>query len=205
MTTLSKEDVVRMADNKWCHLGGGKIYEEGGLYVGQFFGDFRQRDRLILAVNSEETLCSRIADLVAENERLKEELQQVTISRDCYFEERNSARAAFHGRVKEVESLQSELTATRTALAAAEAREKKLREVMIVVCHPVMVAHAGPTRYKEFEAAVNSTRDDSALREMIAGVYEECASWYANEGWLLDEEDVSAAIRARAEKVRHGN
>lgn len=55
-----------MTENNWCHLGGGKIYEKGGLYVGQFFGDFRRRDQLILAVNSEETLRARIAELEAQ-------------------------------------------------------------------------------------------------------------------------------------------
>ena len=31
----------------------------------------------------------------------------------------------------------------------------------------------------------------------VAAERKECAKWYAEEGWLLDEEDVPAAIRAR--------
>lgn len=33
----------------------------------------------------------------------------------------------------------------------------------------------------------------------VAKEREECAKWYAERGWLLDEEDVPAAIRARGE------
>ena len=35
----------------------------------------------------------------------------------------------------------------------------------------------------------------------VAAEREECAKWYAEKGWLLDEEDVPAAIRARGEAV----
>ena len=34
-------------------------------------------------------------------------------------------------------------------------------------------------------------------RRAVAAEREDCAKWYAEEGWLLDEEDVPAAIRAR--------
>jgi len=39
------------------------------------------------------------------------------------------------------------------------------------------------------------------LRRAVAAEREECAKWYAEKGWLLDEEDVPAAIRARGEAV----
>ena len=35
----------------------------------------------------------------------------------------------------------------------------------------------------------------------VAAERKECAKWYAEKGWLLDEEDVPAAIRARGEAV----
>lgn len=35
----------------------------------------------------------------------------------------------------------------------------------------------------------------------VAKERDECAKWYAERGWLLDEEDVPAAIRARGEAV----
>ena len=35
------------------------------------------------------------------------------------------------------------------------------------------------------------------LRRAVAAEREECAKWYAEKGWLLDEEDVPAAIRAQ--------
>ena len=42
---------------------------------------------------------------------------------------------------------------------------------------------------------------ESIVTMAVAKEREECAKWYAERGWLLDEEDVPAAIRARGEAV----
>jgi len=52
-----------MSKIEWCHVGGGKISDSDGNHVGEFYGDFRQRDRLICAVNGEAELQSRIVEL----------------------------------------------------------------------------------------------------------------------------------------------
>lgn len=175
MTTLSKEDVVRMAES-----------------LGWSLDAIEVDDMFAFA-----TLAR--ADLVAENKRLKEE---------------NTAfRKAWNADQIFVE--------LRTALAAAEADNERLRvaleykhdsvDALMAWC----VKNVDKWHFSQYDnvayaiekmrSAICQPRDDSALREMIAVVYEECASWYAKEGWLLDEDDVPGAIRALAEKARHGS
>lgn len=47
----------------WKHVGNGAITTESGKEVGQFFGDFRHRDRIIIAVNSQKKLLKDAARL----------------------------------------------------------------------------------------------------------------------------------------------
>ena len=53
----------------WNHVGGGRIADSTGKHIGQFIGDFKDRDHLICAVNE-------IESLRAENEALKQQVEQ---------------------------------------------------------------------------------------------------------------------------------
>jgi len=47
-----------------------------------------------------------------------------------------------------------------------------------------------------------SIRKMQAFAALVAAKErEDCAKWYAEKGWLLDKEDVPAAIRARGDAV----
>ena len=74
-----------------------------------------------------------------------------------------------------VKQLEQRIAATRTALAAAQVREEKLREGISVICGPVMCSYTERQQWEDYQELIAQPRDDSALREMIAGVYEECA------------------------------
>lgn len=126
------------------------------------------------------------ADIVAENERLKFALA------DTGALELGTAER---------------LTATRTALAAAEADNERLQKALEEILTTDWVSDKVRRIAK---SASTQPRDDSALREMIAGVYEECAKVpdnvpirVGNAGiWGVD---VKNSIRALAEKARHGS
>lgn len=168
MTTLSKEDVVRMAIS--YHIIEGPNYEFLNKNLMSFVTEAR-------------------ADLVAENERL---LSALTTQRS--YSIRNS---------QDEQKNHRELTATRTALAAAEARETKLREAIVMFRCDKAVGRASSVRKTKGYAAMQDAvfdqpRDDSALREMIAGVYEECAK----ELIRLDYFCAVNVIRALAEKAK---
>ena len=187
MTPLSKDDVDTAAEK---------------FDYSDFSGEFRTSlDGLHAFAEHIATLAR--ADLVAENERLKATPP----------DQRQDLHCVVSDIAAECRELHDQLTAARTALAAAEARESATRAILDQVMDDIrseaFLFDGGNGISADTEDAadnlLNQPSDDSALRKIIAGVYEECASWYANEGWLLDEEDVSAAIRARAEKVRHGN
>lgn len=124
----------------------------------------------------------------------------------------------------EQEELRDQLTATRTALAASEARETNLLdEVGAIAAGAITI----PAREYAMHL-LDQPRDDSALREMIAGVYEECAKVAdlfeqkadALNGSIADDDDanegrseyimgkatassrIAKAIRALAEKAK---
>lgn len=155
MTTLSKEDVVRMADKIYWPYGSPVTYD--GL---QAFAELAR------------------SDLVAENERLKFALA------DTEALELGTAET---------------LTATRTALAAAEARETKLRDELEFIRQ---LPSAEQYRINGIaHQALAQPRDDSALREMIAGVYEECAKVCENSDRYRGDY-FAAKIRELAEKAK---
>lgn len=184
MTTLSKEDVADLAEKAGCDVSAmdGREYET-------MWCDANQLQNLIEAAR---------ADLVAENEQLRviidEEAKDsayVIIERDKLLTENERLKAELskheavpqykEARRAEVAVLHDQLTATRTALAAVEAREK-LQIAALLTCQKKQIINecAPSVNYKTFDSdlvakALAQPRDDSALREMIAGVYEECA------------------------------
>ena len=100
-----------------------------------------------------------------------------------------------------VKQLEQRIAATRTALAAAQVREEKLREGISVICGPVMCAYTERQQWEDYQELIAQPRDDSALREMIAGVYEECAKVCELMNYTDPQPHHYAyAIRALAEK-----
>ena len=116
----------------WNHVGGGRIADSTGKHIGQFIGDFKDRDHLICAVNE-------IESLRAENEALKQQVEQG--KRDAVPEGiRKDAERYRQVRLlallqKEVETydefdkhtdkfIADELPTTDAAIAAAQKQEK---------------------------------------------------------------------------------
>ena len=107
MTTLSKEDVVRMAE------------QLGLKTVGDVWNMMRDGDDLwysVIRLHEFATLAR--ADLVAENERLKATPP----------DQRQDLHCVVSDIAAECRELHDQLTAARTALAAVETRETKLRD-----------------------------------------------------------------------------
>ena len=131
-----------------------------------------------------------IADLVAENERLSKLLRIEKIASDnCSHKE--------------------EANKLRTALAAAEARETKLRdELEKIACLGNGNMHGNSTGNCMAIDALAQPRDDSALREMIATAIDEFVYLFKRhvggdgEFWLHELEDCRDSIRALAEKAK---
>lgn len=193
------------------------------------------------AANEIDQLRAQLAEAQAENERLKEmamffstytdpdELEMDEIenaARESFRRANSGVRGTTITRANSYEShviwatkarISKELTATRTALAAAEAREAKFIAALDQAESALGEIRDFPLTYLEVSEALAQPRDDSALREMIAEVYEECAKGCRKEAVVIvvdgPEEraynnaisDCELAIRARAEKVRHGN
>ena len=155
MTTLSKEDVVR-----WAALSGAG--QRGSGYGWNFMGD---------EIVTFATIAR--ADLVAENERLKATPP----------DQRQDLHCVVSDIAAECRELHDQLTAARTALAAAEARESATRAILDQVMDDIrseaFLFDGGNGISADTEDAADNLldqpRDDSALREMIAGVYDECA------------------------------
>lgn len=122
---------------------------------------------------------------------------------------------------EDVVELRDQLTATRTALAATEADNERLRLVIADIGQTLAWNSFGECRSyqsnsplltpKEADALAKCTlaqpRDDSALREMIAGIYDECAKVCEDHPDGLNMMggafvSCSAAIRALAEKAK---
>ena len=150
------------------------------------------------------------ANLVAENERLKATPP----------DQRQDLHCVVSDIAAECRELHDQLTAARTALAAVEARESATRAILDQVMDDIrseaFLFDGGNGISADTEDAadnlLNQPSDDSALREMIAGVYEDCAkacdddakSWtdYSCEMAARDCADI---IRALAEKAHHGS
>lgn len=227
MTTLSKEDVVR-TDNELLAM----IQKHfPSLPLDDRYTDWGKWLRFAKAVYSHGEQAAR-ADLVAENERLKATPP----------DQRQDLHCVVSDIAAECRELRDQLTATHTALAAVEeknmqlsadftihyaqslnvarrliesqARETKLRDAL--------ENHGGNYKLSKGECAkvnalLDAPRDDSALREMIAGVYAECAKACRKEADVIvvdgKEEraynnavsDCGRAIRALAKKARHGS
>lgn len=207
MTTLSKED-VDLAAEKFDYSG--------------FSDEFRTSADGLHAFAEHIATLAR-ADLVTENERLNE---LVSTREDDVRCEQNWVRH-WH----------SEAETLRTALAAAIAREigvmKLMAEVESKYSALLKEQDAESEKFKaegdmygwNFHTGLRSgavqmhlnmttlikaiakPRDDSALREMIAGVYEECAKVLADLDPALYDADgykqiSEGTIRALAEKAK---
>lgn len=179
-------------------------------------------------------------DLVAENERLKAELDAEHQYQACM--DNNHSH--------DVGQLKEQLTATRTALAAAEADNERLqnkfnvsaeftgilsdldlvfenkelrnqlaaaeaREAKFIAALDQAESALGeirdfPLTYLEVSEALAQPRDDSALREMIAEVYKECANivdaMFCDNGvsarHTLADASAELRLRALAEKAK---
>ena len=144
------------------------------------------------------------ADLVAENERLTDS-NQMYLDRIEYLERKYRCHNEYAKRpilytdgvdgeqccrddlwavsTAELSAMTDQLTAARTALAAAEARESATRAILDQVMDDIrseaFLFDGGNGISADTEDVadnlLNQPSDDSALREMIAGVYEECA------------------------------
>ena len=109
-----------------------------------------------------------------------------------------------------VSDISAECRELRTALAAAEAREIKLRdELEKIACLGNGNMRGNSTGNCMAIDALAQHHDDSALREMIAEVYEECAKVCEDDakGWTdysceMAARDCADAIRALAEKAK---
>lgn len=171
MTTLSKEDMAKLI----------AIVGLDGIKSGDNIARF---ELLIEAAR---------ADLVAENERLKA-LSATNIMVDVVpgdgsglevyaksVDEVVNLLSELGEKVEDLESVRVQLTATRTALAAAEAREKLQIDALLTCQKKQIINECAPSvNYKTFDSdlvakALAQPRDGSTLREVIAGVYEECA------------------------------
>lgn len=95
--------------------------------------------------------------------------------------------------------------ATRTALAAAEARETKLIAALDQAESALCEIRDFPLTYLEVSEALAQPRDDSALRRLLAeakaGVYEECAKVCENSDRYRGDY-FAAKIRELAEKAK---
>lgn len=234
MTTLSKEDVVRTDNDLLAMIQ--KHFPS--LPLDDRYTDWGKWLRFAKAVYSHGEQAAR-ADLVAENERLKEmamffstytdpdELEMDEIenaARESFRRANSGVRGTTITRANSYEShviwatkarISKELTATRTALAAAEARESATRAILDQVMDDIrseaFLFDGGNWISADTEDAADNLldqpRDDSALREMIAGVYEECAKVCEDHPDGLNMMggafvSCSAAIRALAEKAK---
>ena len=198
MTTLSKEDIVR-----WARSAG-----FSGTHSNVLMAD--GEDLISLCKLEEFATLARAdivkanKALVAENERLKEmamffstytdpdELEMDEIenaARESFRRANSGVRGTTITRANSYEShviwatkarINKEVTAARTALAAAEAREEMLRKAIILFRNEAAVGRASSARKTEGYAAMqyavfNQPRDTTALNKLLAAVYDECA------------------------------
>lgn len=214
MTTLSKEDVVRvdndllaMIQKHFPSLPLDDRYTDWGKWLG-----------FAKAVYSHGEQAAR-ADLVAENEQLKKQLRQQAEAIASTINKHHTALAAAEAdneRLQNKVNVSAEFTGIlsdldlvfenkelRNQLAAAEARETKLRGWIEQWCKFDSL-NMDLKKWLSFSAEYRAfQRDDSALREMIAGVYEECAKVCELMNYTDPQPHHYAyAIRALAEKAK---
>ena len=177
------------------------------------------------AANEIDQLRAQLAIAQAEIERLKEvamffstytepdELEMDMIenaARESFRRANSGVRGTTITRANSYEShviwaakarINKELAVTRTALAAAQAREEKFIAALDQAESALGEIRDFPLTYLEVSEALSQPRDDSALREMIAGVYEECAKVCELMNYTDPQPHHYAyAIRALAEK-----
>lgn len=70
-------EVERTKPVTWIHKGGGFISDSRGKFIGCFSGDFRYRDRIICAVNSESETSKQLAAEQLNNKLLRKALEAV--------------------------------------------------------------------------------------------------------------------------------
>ena len=70
-------EVERTKPVTWIHKGGGFISDSRGKFIGCFSGDFRYRDRIICAVNSESETSNQLAAEQLNNKLLRKALEAV--------------------------------------------------------------------------------------------------------------------------------
>lgn len=70
-------EIERTKPVTWIHKGGGFISDSRGKFIGCFSGDFRYRDRIICAINSESETSNQLAAAQLNNKRLREALEAV--------------------------------------------------------------------------------------------------------------------------------
>ena len=68
-------EIERTKPVTWIHKGGGFISDSRGKFIGCFSGDFRYRDRIICAVNSESETSNQLAAEQLNNKLLREALE----------------------------------------------------------------------------------------------------------------------------------
>lgn len=132
------------------------------------------------------------ADLVAENEQLKAELSK-HIATPQYREARKA-----------------EVAVVTRQLQESQAREAKLRELLEVVAIAPLVSDFGLPKYgisipemRDIQHAIALQSNDTALRELIAGVYEECAKRSDSYSYMsANFTALAEEFRALAEKAK---
>lgn len=90
-------EIERTKPVTWIHKGGGFISDSRGKFIGCFSGDFRYRDRIICAVNSESEASKQLVAAQEENGRLENQV----LARD----------AELWGRTQEILGLREQLAA----------------------------------------------------------------------------------------------
>ena len=68
-------EIERTKPVTWIHKGGGFISDSRGKFIGCFSGDFRYRDRIICAINSESETSNQLAVEQLNNKLLREALE----------------------------------------------------------------------------------------------------------------------------------
>ena len=80
-------EIERTKPVTWIHKGGGFISDSRGKFIGCFSGDFRYRDRIICAVNSESETSNQLAAEQLNNKLLRDALNQwIGIAANCSIE-----------------------------------------------------------------------------------------------------------------------
>lgn len=184
MTTLSKEDVVQ------------------ALEALESMDDFARMDIGVYPIGPYRVLREFIAaraDIVDANKALVVENEQL---KSYFSEERGKLLGTANTIDRLTDQLINQLTATRTALAAAEADNERLREDFKCAANYVDFMGGDSKNYRQ---SITQPCDDSALRRLLAeakaGVYEECAKVCENSDRYRGDY-FAAKIRELTEKAK---